>query len=355
MRRAAVVLAIELVLATVLWWPTTISPFGRGAIVLLDVYTSALTGTNWAAAVTPAPRVIEEQLDIGERARVTWFIPALGERHPAMLIVNGATALGNDDPETRRICEAVARAGYLAMLPQLSFMTDARFDPRAPEIVDAAFAAMLARPDVDASRSGAFGFSVGGGILLAAAGRERAALSRARYLGVLGAYFDVRTYLASVVSATQRLHGRLEPWAPDAQALELLPRAALDAATEADARARVVSALAAGDYDSVLARLDALPASVGATFSAVSPATAWSRIAVPVFWLHDERDRFEPIAEAEAAMAVPHAGRSVLQRTRLLSHAAALGEDARAQSADFWIRELGSLMGFAMDILRTAE
>lgn len=382
MRRAAILLPALVIVFLLVWWPLAIGPAARGAIVVLDVYSSALYGENWAARITPEPRVVEDHLTLaGEYARVTWWIPGRGGRHAAMLVVNGASEYGNDDAETRRISEALARAGYLVMLPEYSFLKEARLERQAPEKVDAAFAAMLTRPDVDAGRAGAFGFSVGGGILFAAASREGAALGRARYLGALGAFFDVRTYLAAVVSGTQERHGALETWTPDPEARLKLPVGAAQALTDAHDRDVVVAALrasggplppepaaglgeearalwaalAASSYRDAQTRISTLPPALRETFAELSPATRWDRIAAPVFWLHDEGDRFEPVSEAERAVSTPRQGHSRLQLTRLLSHAAALDKGARQQGLDFWARELSGLLGFAMDVLRRAE
>lgn len=380
MARATALLLLLLVTATIVWWPLTIGPFGRGAIVVTDVYSSALYDENYAARFTPAPRVVETRVALaGEDCRVTWWVPGSGGTHAAMLIVNGASQLGNDDPETRRISEALARAGYLVMLPELAFLKEARLERDAPTKVDAAFAAMIARPDVDQTRVGAFGFSVGGGVLFAAAAQDRA-LARARYLGALGAYFDVQTYLASVVSGSQLRAGQLQPWVPDPEARLKLPLGAAQALSDVRDRDVVVSAirasggplsaeppaglgaearalwsaLAATRYDEAQARLAGLPPSLRDTFAALSPATGWSRIRAPVYWLHDEGDRFEPVGEAERALATRRDGKTRLQLTRLLSHAAALSSGARQQGLDFWIRELSGLLGFAMDVLRRA-
>jgi hypothetical protein len=379
--RAVAIVAALLVVYVAVTWTALFAPLARGAIVVLDVYSSALSGTNAAGAITPEPRVIEDRLLLaGEDARVTWWIPGAGTVHPAMLVVNGATPAGNDDPETRRIAEALCRAGYLVMLPQLSFLTEARLEASSPARVDAAFAAMLARPDADPARAGAFGFSVGGGVLFAAAGTPGAALGRARYLGALGALFDIRTYLASVVTGTQMRHGLAETWTPDPEARLKLPMGAAQGITDARDREAVVDAikrsggplsaeppsglgdearalwlaLAATDYGTALARIDALPSSLRTTFASLSPITRWSAVAAPVYWLHDEGDRFEPVSEAERASATPHAGTTRLHLTRLLSHAAALGPEARAQGADFWARELTGLLGFAFDVLKRA-
>jgi pimeloyl-ACP methyl ester carboxylesterase len=380
-RRLSALVAAQVLVAAIVWWPLVLGPLARGGIVVLDVYSSALSGDNAAGLITPAPRVSDETVALdGEGTRVTWWVPGLGDRHPGMLVVNGASQLGNDDPETRRISEALARAGYLVMLPEFSFLKDGRLERAAPARVDAAFAALLRRPDVDPDRVGAFGFSVGGGIMLAAAEMTGASLGRARYLGALGAFFDIPTYLASVVTGVQVRGGRPEPWVPDAEARLRLPVGAAQAIADPRDRERVVAAirasggrlepdapadlgdearalwsvLAATDYERAVAGFQRLSPGLRDTFAALSPSTRWEALRVPVYWLHDEGDRFEPVSEAERALAAPRPGSTHLQLTRLLSHAAALGPGARQQGVDFWVRELSGLLGFAMDVLRRA-
>ena len=201
-------------------------------ILVGDIYSSALWDRNVAAWVTPVPRVTGTRETLGGiDMRVTWWRPGWGERHPGIMLVNGATALGNDDPETVRLAEALARAGYLVMLPEFPFIQEGRLEPRAPEIIDAAFGRALSLPDTAGMPVSAFGFSVGGGMLLAAASRP-GALEQAAYVGVLGAYFDLDTYLASVVTGAQVRDGRQLAWDPDPLVRLRLPIAAAEALSD---------------------------------------------------------------------------------------------------------------------------
>src|SRR5438034_594698 len=313
-RRVALVL---LVLAIAILWRPFIRPLGAGAILVADIYSSALWDRNVVAYMTPPPRVEDGTERIGgQDMRVTWWIPGWGSLHPAVMLVNGATEKGNDDPETRRLGEALARAGYLVMLPEFPFLKAGRLEREATSILDAAFARAIARPETKGMSVGAFGFSVGGGMLLAAASRP-GALSNAAYIGALGAYFDLDTYVASVLSAMQRRNGALEPWDVDAEVRLRLPVAAAEALADQ------------GDRE---------------VFNSLSPRTTWASLKAPVFWLHDVGDRFEPVSEAETAAANPHAGPTRFQRTALLSHAAALGAGAKEKGVDFWVTELSGLL-----------
>src|SRR5256885_7711803 len=208
-RRLALVL---LVVAIGILWRPFLRPLGAGAVLVADIYSSALWDRNAAAYVTPPPRVEDGVEPVGAlNMRVTWWIPGWGSLHPAVMLVNGATEKGNDDPETRRLAEALARAGYMVMLPEFPFIKAGRLERDATSILDAAFARAIARPETKDKAVGAFGFSVGGGMLLAAASRP-GALSGASYIGALGAYFDLDTYLASVLSLTQRRDCTLAAW-----------------------------------------------------------------------------------------------------------------------------------------------
>jgi dienelactone hydrolase len=374
--RRHVVIVILVVLIAVLWRPL-LRPIGGGAVLILDIYSSALWDRNVAAYITPPPRVEDGVEEVGtERMRVTWWIPGWGTTHPAVMLVNGATAKGNDDPETRRLAEALARAGYMVMLPEFPFIKNGVLERRATDVLDAAFARALARPETKGMRVGAFGFSVGGGMLLAAASRN-GSLAGASYIGALGAYFDLYTYLASVLSLTQRHDTITEPWEADAEVRLRLPVAAAQALADAGDRDFVIReleatqgrltgepptrlqneaaalwrALTATDYDVALMRLHQLPQSLREVFDSLSPSTTWRDLRPPVYWLHDSGDRFEPVSEAETAAAARHAGPTRFQRTALLSHAAALGSGAKEKGLDFWATELSGLLFFATEAL----
>jgi dienelactone hydrolase len=370
-------LLVVLVVAIGILWRPFLRPLGAGAILVGDIYSSALWDRNVAEYVTPPPRIEDGTEPVGAvDMRVTWWIPGWGSRHPAVMLVNGATEKGNDDPETRRLGEALARAGYMVMLPEFPFIKAGRLERDATSILDAAFARAIARPETKGMAVGAFGFSVGGGMLLAAASRP-GALSSASYIGALGAYYDLDTYLASVLSLTQRRNGALEPWDADAEVRLRLPVAAAEAVADATDRERITAelratggrlsgeppsglgaegaalwrVLTATDYDIALERLHLLPASLREVFDSLSPRTTWSSLRPAVFWLHDVGDRFEPVSEAETAAASVRAGPTRFQRTALLSHAAALGAGAKEKGLDFWAPELSGLLFFAASAL----
>lgn len=350
-RRRWIVLVLVAALA-VLWSPL-LKPAGQAAIVIGDIFTEQLIGTNLAAAVTPEPRMVEDDDSFaGIPMRVTYWRPGWGDLHPAIMIVPGAAPRGNDEPTLRRFGLTLSRAGYLVMLPEFPFLKEGRFDSAATRQLDAAFAHARALPETQGRSVGAFGVSVGAGMMLVAAGREPA-LRDATFLVVLGGYYDLDTYLASLASRMQRSAGGTVPWAPSQEAQDRLPPAAADL-VPAGARDAVRMALSPASYEVALARIRALSAEARSAYDSVSPESVWSEIRPPIYWIHDPLDTFEPLAEAEAALAAPRAGRMQLVVPRLVSHAAPAGEEARAQGPLYLAGELWRLLTFTFEVLRIA-
>lgn len=332
-------------------WRPVLRPTLQAGVIVADIYSTALFDRNAAALVTPSPRLSETTARFaGTEMRVSWWRPGWGDRHPAIMLANGATTAGNDDRETRRLAEALARGGYLVMLPEFPFLKAARLQMGATDQMDAAFASLRDLPETTGLPTGAFGFSIGGGILLATAGRG-GALAHADYLATLGGYYDLDTYLASVASTTQRIGDELESWPADPIVREQLPAAALAAFDDSRDRAELQGALDAGAYETVLTRLHGLPTRVRETFDQLSPRASWPTLLPPVFWLHDANDRFEPIAEAQAAVAARRDGRIELTVSHLIAHASPLGQD-EPSGPGFWITEIWTLIGFGLSVLR---
>ncbi|MBM4420494.1 MAG: hypothetical protein FJ034_02695 [Chloroflexi bacterium] len=341
-------------LVILILWTSWIKPAGQAAILVGDIYGEQLLGANVAALITPEPRIAEGSGTFaGATMRVTTWRPGWGDRHPAIMLVPGASPRGNEEPALRRFGVSLARAGYLVLLPELPFLKEGRFDEAGAAQIDAAFAHTRGLAETRDRSVGAFGISVGGGMMFVAAGRDGSALRDAAFLSVLGAYYDIDTYLASLASRTQRFGGRDAPWEPSAEAQERLPLAALDLAPVSE-RDAVRRALAPASYDEALRRMLALPPATRARFDAVSPERVWQRIVPPLYWIHDPEDAFEPLAEAERAAAADRDGRMVLVVPRLVQHAVPSGDEARARGPLFVVGEIWQLLSLAFEILRTA-
>lgn len=348
MRRRVLLVAV-LVLLGLLWRPF-IQPAGRGAVLVLHLF-EPVTGVPLASWLTPPPREYDTtETYAGVPMRVSWWRPGWGSSHPAVMMVNGATPQGNDNAATRELGEALARAGFLAMLPEFPFLKEGRFDETAPRQLDDAFAQLRSLLETSDRRVGAFGASVGASAVLVAAGKGEA-IGRADHLVVLGGYYDFDTYLASVVSAARIEDGKLVPWAPSQEVRERLRPAAIAAVPVGD-REAVRVATEPADYGTALGRMRALPPGARAAFDDLSPQQVWSRIAPPVFWLHDPNDEFEPISEGYAARDADRDGTFRLISPGLVQHAEVTGKGRGPLEL---LSELAALLGSVIEILRVAD
>jgi len=352
MTRRRWILVIAIIVVGLLWRPV-LRPAGQASIVIADIYSEQLVGTNVAQFVTPEPRVEETNDRFADvPMRVTYWRPGWGDRHPVVVVIPGAAVRGNDEPLVRRFGLTLARAGYTVMLPEFSFLKAGRFEPSATRQIDAAFLRARQMPETEGQNVGTFGVSVGGGMLLVAAAREPA-LHDAAFIGILGGYYDIDTYLASVASRSQRSDDRIVPWALSDEALERVPPAAIDLVPPAD-RDAMRRALTAEKYDEALRQLRALGPGARAALDGVSPEVGWSAIRPPIFWIHDPFDTYEPLAEAEAAQAAARDGHMVLVVPRLVQHAAPAGERVRTEGPLFVVGELWRLLLFTFEVLQRA-
>lgn len=340
-------------LAGLLWRPV-LYPAGKAVVLLLDVYSPTLLGTNVAALITPEPRHSETRETIaGVEMRVDWWRPGWGERHPAILIVNGATPVGNDNAATRQFGTTLARAGYLVMLPEFPFLKEGLLDPAAPATLDAAFAHLRALPETEDRPAGAFGASVGAGIMLVAAGSEPA-LSGADHLTVLGGYFDLDTYVAAVASRSAPPAGRgdAETWEPSPEASARIPLAVGAALVPTGDGLVALELFTSGPtYSRALDLLSQLGPEGRALFDRLSPSAVWSDVDPPVFWIHDPADTYEPPAEAYAAEIASRDGEMTLVVPRLVQHAQVGSTEGGPL---FVLGELWSLLTFTLGVLRIA-
>jgi dienelactone hydrolase len=141
------------------------------------------------------------------------YRPAAEGPHPGIVLNHGVADLGKDDPRLINFADAVARAGYVALVPEFENLKRFRVRPSDVEEIIASFEYLSGLPDVRAERVGLFGFSYAGGLTVLAASDPRIA-DRVRFCFLLGSYYDLENVVTYMTTGMYRRDGAwayLEP------------------------------------------------------------------------------------------------------------------------------------------------
>jgi pimeloyl-ACP methyl ester carboxylesterase len=233
---------------------------------------------------------------------------------PAVVLLPGAARLGKNDPRAVRLALAVARAGRVVLVPDLT-LAHRRFDLRDLERVVRSVLALSGHPLVRGPVS-LLGISYGGSFALVAAADPRLA-GRLAQVAVFGAYWDLVGVIQAVTTGVTVVDGREIPWEGNPLAREILGEQALALAPEDsrdDLRAaldgRVVPATldpaARALYDLLTNRdpgrteelADRLAPRARELLTTFSPASVAEAIRAPVIAMHARGDPAVPYAES---------------------------------------------------------
>ena len=264
------------------------------------------------------------------------YRPPGSGRRPAMVLCLGVVPFGVDHPQVPRLCDALARAGFVALIHWSETMRDRRLEPQDAEDIAYAYASLLERDDVDASRSGLYGTCVGGTFALLAAAHPLIR-DRLRFVGAFAPFSSMWTLARDIVSCSRERDGGTEPWAVDPLTREVFVRTVNHLLSPAHAR----DIFEAPDAASADAVLRALPSSARDRLDAMSPILHLTDIHAPcIVFGHDRDDLVIPIGESRR-LAAALAGR----------HGVSFTEYAMFQHADPTKRRLAPL-AFVRELTR---
>jgi len=212
MRRRARLITVAAVAIVLLGLSSRIHVAYLTALVLAESATPLVDGP--IATRRPDPTVEPVTFRAGTKAIVADVYRPAGEGpHPGIVLNHGVADLGKDDPRLVNFADAVARAGYVALVPEFENLKGFRVRPSDVDEVIAAYEYLAGRPDVKPDRVGLFGFSYAGGLAVLAASDPRIA-DRVRFCFLLGSYYDLENVVTYMTSGMYRSDGRwayLEP------------------------------------------------------------------------------------------------------------------------------------------------
>ncbi len=312
---------IERVRARVARAASAVSGVARTLVFLFKVF--PMLPSRWLNPLTPRP-VVDRVTYATSHGPVEGdlYRPASPGPHPGILVCLGVVPFGVDHPQVPRLGEALARSGFAALLYWSPAMRDFRLDPADIDDIASAYDTLLARPAIDATRSGLLGTCVGGAFALMAAGNPRIN-RRVTFVAAYAAYASMATLVRDISSASRVVDGQREPWEVDPLTRKVflhtitahLDPAEAQALREAfatrgrieeslgvsDAARTIVPLLGALDVAAAEDAVAHLPEDLQAQLASMSPATHVANLSAPLIVLmHDRQDPVVPVGESRA-------------------------------------------------------
>lgn len=254
--------------------------------------------------------------------------------HPAILVCLGVVPFGVDHPQVPVLGNALARAGFAALLYWSPAMRDFRLDPEDLENIPLAYDWLIEQPYVDPARSGLLGTCVGGAFAMMAAASPLIR-DRVGFLSAYAPYSSMGTFARDIASATISNGEGIELWRVDPLTYKVFVHS-VTALLEQDEAKRlrnacligtmfpashnlsadgqaVFSLLTALDREEAETALRGLPAKMQERLAALSPINYVDDLHTPlIIMLHDQGDLVIPVGESRrlhAAFEAPAAVR----------------------------------------------
>jgi len=287
---------------------------------------------GFIARAIPDPIVEVVSYEVGDRTVVAdLYHPSGGGPHPGIVLVHGMVDVGRNDERLMAFADALARAGYAALVPDFEGLRAFRASLDDVELIVGSYEYLAGTHWVRPDRVGLFGISYSGGLALLAAGDPRIA-DRVQFCFLLGAYHDLRNVVVYITTGYYRDAGEwvyLEPenfgrWVfllngddlvddpHDRDVLRAIALAKLDdpvrdvtrevGQLHAEGR-RVFDLLTARDPDLAVRSLETLPPRLSRYLDALSPRGRMGLVRARLILAHGRDDNMIPYTESLAVAA----------------------------------------------------
>jgi pimeloyl-ACP methyl ester carboxylesterase len=190
-------LVVLAVLATTYW--SWVDAQAR-AVVVISFVLDAPVLTPAVGATSGDPR-LSDALVAGNPSLVAR--PAGKGPWPAIFVVNGTVPEGRKLPEVRHLAEGFARAGYLAVVPDLPGLTEDRITPQTVDAATQAARKISARQDAEDGEVAIVGVSTGATLALLAA-EDPVLRGRVSLVAGVAPYSNIKTVLSVATTGHYR-------------------------------------------------------------------------------------------------------------------------------------------------------
>lgn len=315
----------------------------------------ALTGKvpvlAWATReLTDAPRV---QDGVVAGVATTVYRPGKGSGWPALVFLNGVTARGRHHPDVERLAGALARVGFLVLVPDPPGLAQGEVTERTLAATAAVVQAAAERPDAAGGRVGILGVSVGASLGLLVAEQPSLA-DRITLVAGIAPYTDLANVARLATTGDTLEDGRLVPYATKSFLQLVTARSFVAALPPSPDRSMLLAELlrlheGSPDPLALFRRLrpdqvapsvralvelfanrdparfdrlyDALSPGLRASIVRLSPLAGAGELRAPVEIATAPHDKYFPVAETQALARAAHHSRVSLTVTSTLHHA----------------------------------
>ena len=182
------------------------------ALVLMELGSPEVDGP--IASRRPDPIIERVSFDAAGTTMVAdLYRPPDDERHPGIVLSHGVANRGKDDPRLVNFSDALARAGYVALVPDFVNLKEFRVRPSDVDEFVGSYEYLETHARVDPDRIGLFGFSYAGGLAVLSASDPRIA-ERVRFCFLLGGYYNLENVVTYITTGIYERDGErvhLEP------------------------------------------------------------------------------------------------------------------------------------------------
>jgi alpha-beta hydrolase superfamily lysophospholipase len=239
---ALAVLLIALVAGIV--FRSTVVAQARALVVL----TTTLDPPVLAWAVRQLTGEPEAEEIVLARVPTTFVRPDGSGPWPAVVFVNGATRRGRHHPHVRRLARGLARAGYVAVVPDLPGLRRGEITVPTAMRTIAVVRAVSERPDVREGRVALFGVSVGATLALLAA-EDPSLAARVSVVAGVAPYTNIVEVIRIATTGFYRSGRGLLPYRAEAFLSLVTARSLAAALPSGRDRSRLLGRLRAIDDD----------------------------------------------------------------------------------------------------------
>ncbi len=183
----------------------------RAVLFITQVLPLPFKPQEW---LLPSPKrePVTFQLD-GEEGSADIFRIADGRVRAGVLVYPGANPGLKTDPRVANLGNALARAGFVVMVPWSPFLLQNELSPSDPDYLVRAFQYFRGLKWVDKDRVGMGGFCVAASMVLVAASDSRIS-GQVDFVSSFGAYYDLKDLIRQISTKRRFYRDASKPWYP---------------------------------------------------------------------------------------------------------------------------------------------